>query len=143
MVKDHIILSKVIHKECREVWKYFTKTHHLQNWWGSGVSMELILGGSFVEKWLDQSGNVCVTYGRIVDFKQNSYLKILWQDEGWEVATLLEVWFVAVKSETKVKIKHSGFSVFIEGGREELLKVHEKGWKYHLSRLQKYIDEKK
>jgi uncharacterized protein YndB with AHSA1/START domain len=142
MVRDCIILSKLVDQERKEVWKYFTQTYHLQKWWGLEASIEAVLGGHFFEQWFDQNGELCITHGRIIKFKQNFCVQMLWEDDDWEEVTVLEIWFVAVKRKTRIKIKHSGFSVFQEEDRVGLMESHERGWKYHLNGLKRYAEDR-
>lgn len=140
MVKDYIICDKTINRDCKEVWRYFTRSQHLQKWFVPGARIEPIIGGSFYEPWCDQYGNIFINCGRIVEIKRNYYLKIIWPEQDSNIETTLEIWFVAVRDKTKIKLKHSGFLEFDDMDGETLFAGYNRNWQSHLRNLQKYAE---
>lgn len=124
-----------------QAWKFLTDKKHIENWWGSHVSLEAKSGGTFLEKWSDGERTI-TTSGRIKTFNAPAELKMIWADEDWPGDTVVIFSLSSTGNETRLKFEHSGWEIHPNVKRPGLMKDHAAGWSMYLERLGQYATEK-
>lgn len=110
----------------------------MDQWWpggfggaGSKVFIERRIGGRFYE--LNTDG-AQYEIGQVTAYEPPSFVAFTFRAPSWEVATLVEVRFIAEGAGTRVELKHSGWEQAAQ--LREARKSYVEGWDFVLGRYQ-------
>lgn len=118
-------------------WVLLTEDEHRRKWWGDHVELEVRRGGAFRETWSDGTRQV-VTSGEVTRMEPPTALEMTWADDDWSGQTRVMFRLSGHGRSTRLHLEHSGWSVHPEEERRQLIDVHAKGWRQHLTRLADY-----
>jgi uncharacterized protein YndB with AHSA1/START domain len=123
----------------QSAWDYFLNPELRTKWWSPEVMLEGKLYGRFIEPWRDDSGNVVVTRGEVIDIKTPELLRFTWADPGWNTPTLVSLIIQPNKKGSRLELVHSGWEHLRAEVRFTLRQTHEQGWTELFNRLTKVI----
>ena len=115
-------------------WCCWADPHHLKNWFGDHVQLEVTLGGTFRETWTND-GRPVITSGQVVLCNPPLELAWTWADDDWPESTQLNLAFQGVGEETMLTLRHSGWIALGTDLCNPLREAHKAGWTMHLSSL--------
>jgi uncharacterized protein YndB with AHSA1/START domain len=118
-------------------WDYWLQPDLRAQWWSPEVVLEGKLYGRFLEPWHDESGNVVVTRGEVIDIRAPEMLRFTWADPGWNAHTLVTLTIKPFKKGARLELEHSGWEHLRAQSRFALRKAHVQGWEDLLGRLAK------
>jgi uncharacterized protein YndB with AHSA1/START domain len=125
------------------VWECLTDNEHIQHWWGKGVLLHGRQGGEFYEPWTDKHGRTHKTRGTVTAIEPRERLQIEWQDESWPKPTRVEFLLTQSQDGTKLYVQHSGWEVFPDDQRKQLVNDHREGWRDIMNNFREYCSQVK
>jgi uncharacterized protein YndB with AHSA1/START domain len=110
----------------------------MSEWWpggfggkGTKVFIERQVGGRFYE--LRPDGTE-YEIGRVTAYQPPQIVAFTWRAPSWEVATQVEVRFIAEGSGTRVELEHSGWEQ--DAKTRDARKSYDSGWEFVLGHYQ-------
>ena len=125
------------------VWECLTQNEHIQKWWGKGVLLHSRQGGEFFGPWTDKYGRPHKTRGTVTAVEPRERLQIEWQDESWPKATRVEFLLSNAEGGTKLYVQHSGWEIFGDDVRGQLVNEHREGWRDIMNNFRDYCIQSK
>jgi uncharacterized protein YndB with AHSA1/START domain len=125
------------------VWECLTQNDHIQKWWGKGVLLHSRQGGDFYEPWTDRYGRQHHTRGTVTAIDNRQRLQIDWQDESWPKPTRVEFMLSQAEGGTKIYVQHSGWEIFDDEKRKQLVNDHREGWREIMNNFRDYCVQAK
>ncbi len=120
------------------VWEFLTRHDHIQQWWGKGVNLHVQEGGALTEPWTANNGVQHSTRGSVTAIENNARLQLNWVDDGWPGPTRVEFLLSPYNDGTNVYMCHSGWDIFSDQQRAELVEQHRAGWRQLMDNFKSY-----
>ncbi len=120
------------------VWEFLTRHDHIQQWWGKGVNLHAQEGGELVEPWTDNNGVKHTTRGNVTAIENNARLQLNWVDDGWPGPTRVEFLLSPYNDGTNLYMCHSGWDIFSDQQRAELVEQYRTGWRQLMDNFKAY-----
>jgi uncharacterized protein YndB with AHSA1/START domain len=139
--EDSIVLQAAITARVERVWTALTERDDIAAWWGPHVSLEPKVGGKLEEQRTNSSGREMVTSGRITRITRPTVLELTWADEDWQRETLVQFDLRTARGATALTLTHGGWASFTEPRRTALMRDHAAGWRAHLAKLTKHVQQ--
>jgi uncharacterized protein YndB with AHSA1/START domain len=125
-----------IHAPAGRVWDVLLDT---ASWWPE-MKLDPSSGGVFEETWFEGSVQKKMR-GMIVGFIPGERVRLSWKEDAWPGRTEVVLDIVPQgEHETKAEIRHSGWEVFPEADRQQVIDAHAEGWRYHLGQLKAAVE---
>ncbi|HYD19683.1 MAG TPA: SRPBCC domain-containing protein [Patescibacteria group bacterium] len=120
------------------VWEFLTRHDHIQQWWGKGVSLHAKPDGELTEPWTDTEGRQHTTRGTVTAIEAGTRLQLNWIDDGWPGPTRVEFLLSSYNDGTNLYLCHSGWNIFEDSMRQELVEQHRDGWRRLMDNFKNY-----
>jgi len=141
-VKDDMTIRKSIRVERSPEISFKVFCEEIGAWWPGGfsgkdsrLSMETRIGGRFFETRADGTE---YEIGRLTAYRPPKVVAFTWRAPSWDVATQVEVRFVAEGSgATRIELEHSGWEQGVKP--REFRKNYDSGWETILGHYQKHF----
>src|SRR3712207_3506056 len=117
-------------------WNAITGPGQLASWWPY-LQLDARPGGSLVERWINDDGQVTYTRGRVLVMQPLRLLRLSWADDGWPADTTVEFELQSAADATTVTVRHVGWQNMPDGAR--LAEEHKVGWRRHLENLRRQL----
>src|SRR3712207_268778 len=88
------------------VWRALVEDY--ASWW-SYLELDARVGGHFVERWRDASGEARVTTGEVLSIVAQRRLELTWRDDNWCEPTLVRIYLDPVLGGVEVTVTHQGW----------------------------------
>ena len=115
-----------------QVWSTIVEREERARWWPY-LDLDATTGGRFEERWTDATGTEVVTSGEVLEIERSRLLRLSWKDDGWPVATEVELRLDPLRDATLVGVRHTGWSSLPDASA--LVPDHRAGWRMHLEDL--------
>jgi uncharacterized protein YndB with AHSA1/START domain len=119
------------------IWDALTVEERRREWW-SYLDLDARRGGRVHERWMGADSTPQTTTGEVVEIEPPSRLICTWQDDGWPVATRVELAVEPDGDATRVRVRHVGWESLPDG--EALRVAHTNGWRMHLENLKRSVE---
>lgn len=121
------------------VWEFLTRHDHIQQWWGKGVNLHVQEGDdNTLDPWVDHNGVKHTTRGTVTAIEANTRLQLNWTDEGWPGPTRVEFLLSSYNDGTNLYMSHSGWDIFSDQQRAELVEQYRSLWRQLLDNFKAY-----
>lgn len=116
----------------QNVWAVLTQEEHMRTWWGKDIHFEKHFGGKFYGHWHESRNQ---THGKITHLEDGALLQMSWQDDGWLEPTRVEFILIPISKGTRLCLHHSGWGIFHDQKRSEIVGAYKKRWQETLEQL--------
>lgn len=126
----------VIHAPATLVWDVLLDT---ASWWPE-LRLDPSSGSVFEE--VEIEGHVQAKMrGMIVGYIPGERVRLSWREDGWPGWTEIVLDIVPQgDNETKTETSHSGWEVFPEADRQQVIDAYTENWRHHLGQLKAAVE---
>lgn len=131
-------MTDIIPVPIKTAWSLLTNRHHITEWWGDYVSIELRPGGTFEELWTDSEGARKRAFGTVKSLAAPFSLELTWREDEWEFVTSVRLQLRDLGKSTEVCVTHVDWPTPADDHTRDILARHYYAWKTCLRRLKLY-----